>query len=201
MLRIAMEEKGIDYESKQEDFFDKSRLLLEMNPIHKKVPVLVHNGRPICELLIILQYMDEVWDHKAPLLPSDPYQQSQAGFRPNYSDKKIYETGRRICTAKQDQEEAKKQFIGCLETLEGELGNKFYFGGESSRLVDVVLLPYTSWFYTYETFGNFKIEEKCPKIIAWANRCKERKSVSKNLADLQKIYDFMLQYQRRTRVV
>ncbi|KAI9198698.1 hypothetical protein LWI28_020787 [Acer negundo] len=80
-VRIALAEKGIKYESKEEDLFDKSPLFLEMNPVHKKVPVLIHNGKPICESLIIVEYIDEVWhDKSTPLLPSDPYQRSQARF-------------------------------------------------------------------------------------------------------------------------
>ncbi|OWM87205.1 hypothetical protein CDL15_Pgr010237 [Punica granatum] len=45
-----------------------------MNPIHKEIPVLIHNGKPIFESLIILQYIDDN-KNKAPacLLPSNPY--------------------------------------------------------------------------------------------------------------------------------
>ncbi|KAK4253465.1 hypothetical protein QN277_010133 [Acacia crassicarpa] len=66
-VKIALMEKGIEFEYKEEDIFEdqnKSQLLLKSNPIHKKVPVLIHNSRPICESLIILQYIDEVWKHK-----------------------------------------------------------------------------------------------------------------------------------------
>lgn len=88
-VKIALEEKGIKYECKQEDLFNKSPQLLEMNPIHKKIPVLIHNGKPISESLIIVQYIDEVWNHKSPLLPSDPYQRSQAMFWADCIDKKV----------------------------------------------------------------------------------------------------------------
>lgn len=86
---IALEEKGIKYVNKEEDFSNKSPLLLQMNPIHKKIPVLIHNGKSICESLNIVEYIDEVWNDHSPFLPSDPYQRSQAKFWTNYVDTKV----------------------------------------------------------------------------------------------------------------
>ena len=88
-VRVALAEKGLKYEYRQEDLRNKSPLLLEMNPVHNKIPVLIHNGKPICESLIIVQYIDEVWKDKSPLLPSDPYQRAQARFWADYVDKKV----------------------------------------------------------------------------------------------------------------
>lgn len=84
-VRIALAEKGIEYESKQENLPDKSSLLLQMNPVHKKIPVLIHNGKTICESI------EEMWPEKYPhpLLPSDPYLRSQARFWGDYIDKKV----------------------------------------------------------------------------------------------------------------
>nr|AUT36434.1 putative glutathione S-transferase parA [Citrus sinensis] len=192
-VKIALAEKGIKYESKEENLFDKSPLLLEMNPVDKKIPVLIHDGKPICESLIIIQYIDEVWQHKSPLMPSDPYLRSQARFWADYVDKNIYGIGKRIWSGKgEDQEAAKKEMIGFLKNMEAELGDKHFFGGESIGFVDVALVPFTTWFYTYETFGNFSIEAECPKLIAWAKRCSQKESVSASLADPHDIYDFAL---------
>lgn len=89
-LRIALAEKEIKYEYKEEDLRNKSPLLLQMNPIHKKIPVLIHNGKPICESIIAVEYIEEVWKDKAPsLLPSDPYDRAQARFWADYIDKKV----------------------------------------------------------------------------------------------------------------
>ena len=79
-VQIALAEKGVDYEFREEDLFDKSPLLLESNPVHKKVPVLIHNGKPICESSIIIQYIDEVWTKGPSLLPKDPLQRANARF-------------------------------------------------------------------------------------------------------------------------
>lgn len=88
-VKIALEEKGVSYECRQEDFQAKSSLLLEMNPIYKKIPVLIHNGKPICESLNIVEYIDETWNHKPSILPSDPYNRSQAKFWGDYIDKHV----------------------------------------------------------------------------------------------------------------
>ncbi|RZC45947.1 hypothetical protein C5167_038890 [Papaver somniferum] len=191
--RIALAEKGINYDYQEENLADKSPLLLKMNPVHKKIPVLIHNGKPVCESLIIVQYIDEVWHDKSPLLPSDPYRRAQARFWADYVDKKIYDCGRRVYMNKgDDQERAKVELIECLKVLESELGDKPYFGGEKFGFVDIVFVPNYSWFHTYETFGKFSVEEECPQLMAWVKRCMEKESVSRTLPDPQKVYDFSL---------
>lgn len=197
-VRIALSEKQVNYEDKNEDLpNNKSQLLLEMNPIHKKIPVLIHNGKPICESTIIVQYIDEVWNDKYPLLPSDPYQRSQARFWADYIDKKIYSPGRKIWTTKgEEQEAAKKEYIEILKTLEGELGDKPYFGGEYFGFVDVSFIPFSSWFYTLEKFGDLNIEKECPKLKVWVERCMQRGSVSKVLPDPQELYGRVLGWRK-----
>ncbi|KAM3684409.1 hypothetical protein ACJW30_11G041100 [Castanea mollissima] len=99
-VRIALAEKGINYENKEQDLWHKSPLLPQMNPVHKKIPVLIHNGKSVCEFLIIVQYIDEVWKEKSPLLPSNPCQRAHARFWANFVDKKVYDVQNRLCTSK-----------------------------------------------------------------------------------------------------
>ncbi|KAK4594421.1 hypothetical protein RGQ29_018199 [Quercus rubra] len=162
-VKIALAEKGIKYEYKEEDLLNnKSPLHLEVNPIHKKTPVLIHNGKPVCESLIIVQYIDEVWNDKSPLLPSDPHQRAHAKFWAHFVDKKI---------------------------LEGELNDKSYFGGEKFGFADLSLVTFYSWFHAFEVFGNINIEAECPKIVAWAKRCLQKETLAKSLADQKKVYE------------
>ncbi|CAO2818381.1 unnamed protein product [Amaranthus hypochondriacus] len=200
-VRIALAEKGItNYESKEEDLVNhnKSPLLLEMNPVHKKIPVLIHNGKPICESLIIVEYIDEVWNGHTRFMSSDPYYNSQSRFWADFVDKMIYPPSKRIWQAKEstERETAKKEFIENLKKMEQYLGDKCYFGGDNFGLVDIALIPFYSWFHTYETFGNFSIEDECPNIIAWAKRCAQREAVHKSLPDMHKLYEQVVFYKK-----
>ncbi|GKB75242.1 probable glutathione S-transferase [Tanacetum coccineum] len=191
-VRIALAEKGISYEYKEQDLINKSQLLLEMNPIHKKIPVLIHNGRPVCESGIIVQYIDDVWNDNAPLFPSDPCAKAHAKFWADFIDKKLNQLGKSLYTTKGEEHEAsRKEFIDGLKLLEGELGDKPYFGGETFGYLDLSLIPFHSWFKVYETYGKLDLEQECPKYVAWAKRCAENKeSVQKTIPDMSKILAF-----------
>ncbi|PHU12826.1 putative glutathione S-transferase [Capsicum chinense] len=190
--RIALEEKEVKYEYREELLVgnNKSPLLLPMNPIHKKIPVLIHNGKPICESLIEVEYIDEMWKDKALLLPSDPYERAQARFWADYIDKKLYDPAKKIHITKGDElEAAKRDLIEVLKMLEGVLGDKTYFGGDNFGYLDIALIGFYGWFPTYQTYFNFSIEAEGPKIVGWGNRCMQRDSVAKTLPDQRKILE------------
>ncbi|KAI3525348.1 hypothetical protein L2E82_51592 [Cichorium intybus] len=199
-VRIALAEKGVSYEYREENLRNKSQLLLEMNPIHKKIPVLIHNGKPVCESNIIVQYIDEVWKDKAPLLPSDSYGKAQARFWADFIDKKVYQNGRNLLFTSEGEEHeaAMKEFKDSLKLIEGELGDKPYFGGDQFGYVDVSFITFYPWFHSYEIYGKFDIEQDCPKLTAWAKRCIQNKeSVSSTLPESVKVLGFVQEVRKR----
>uniref|UniRef100_A0A0A0KZT5 glutathione transferase n=1 Tax=Cucumis sativus TaxID=3659 RepID=A0A0A0KZT5_CUCSA len=140
-VELGLKLKGIDYKYHEEDLKNKSDFLLTYNPIYKKVPVFLHNGNPISESLIILEYIDQVWNSLYPFFPQqNPYETAQARFWANYIDDKK------------------------------ELQNKKFFGGNKIGIVDIVGTVIAYWIPAIEEAFGFELltTKKFPKLTKWS---------------------------------
>ncbi|XP_038896026.1 glutathione S-transferase U9-like [Benincasa hispida] len=180
-IELALKIKGIPFEYVEEDLQNKSPELLKFNPVYKKVPVLVHNGRPICESSVIFEYIEEVWTNSGPsLLPQDPYKRAQVRFWADFVQKQLFEGMFLLMkTEGEAQEKGIKEVKEKLRVLE-EQGLKSLLGEESSPFVngdelgylDIVMLTVLGMYKTHEEFSGVKIveEEKIPTVFSWLNR-------------------------------
>ena len=64
-VEIALKLKGISYEYVEEDLKNKTESLIQLSPVLKKIPLLVHDGKPVADTQVILDYIDETWKEKA----------------------------------------------------------------------------------------------------------------------------------------
>ncbi|KAH7289523.1 hypothetical protein KP509_30G007400 [Ceratopteris richardii] len=202
---VALALKGVQYEKVPQDLGDKSELLLKSNPVYKKVPVLLHNGKSICESSIIAQYVDEAWP--APkdgvdLLPSDPYGKAMTRFWADYVDKKVFDGMFGLLRSARKSEEEKKaaleNIVSAMQTLESGLaeigGSGPFFGGGSMGLVDVMLLPLLAWLPAIEELVGLQIPfaERFPRLEAWF-AASQRHDVASLLPSSTKISEFITQ--------
>eukprot|EP00249_Psilotum_nudum_P013033 c24116_g1_i1 orf=363-1046(+) len=205
-VRIALEEKGIKYESVEEDLQNKSQLLLECNPIYKKVPVLLHNGKPICESLIILQYIDEVWDTADKnFLPDSPFDRAVARFWTDFVDKKFYDGALRIMKNKPGVEQTQAQVdltesIRILDKALTELSeNKPFFGGDHLGFADIAFAPSMCLFQALRTLGDYQFPDRqqCSRFYSWTAALGEHPSVKGVLPDPEKVVEYAQMWRKR----
>lgn len=91
-VELALKLKGISYEYVEEDLKNKTESLIQLNPVHKKIPLLVHDGKPVAESQVILDYIDETWKNSPRLYPEDPYERAQVRFWVNYINQEVFFT-------------------------------------------------------------------------------------------------------------
>ncbi|CAA7033612.1 unnamed protein product [Microthlaspi erraticum] len=171
-VEMVLKLKGIPYEYIEEDVYvKKSPLLLKYNPIHKKVPVLVHGGRSIAESLVIVEYIEDTWKTSHPILPQYPYERSMARFWAKYVDDKVMLAVWKACWGPESEreKEVKEAYEG-LRCLENELGDKQFFGGETIGFVDIAADFIGYWLgIVQEASGvTFMTADKFPKLQRWS---------------------------------
>ncbi|KEH23050.1 putative glutathione transferase [Medicago truncatula] len=191
-VEIALKLKGVEYKYEQEKVGNLSETLKKYNPVYKKVPVFIHNDKPISESLVILEYIDETWKQN-PILPSDPSKRALARFWSNFIDDKCSNGARKVCFPLDEKEREKsiEETKEALHFLENELKDKF-FGGEDIGFVDIAAVVISFWFSPIqEAFGLklFTIEE-FPKLYNWSQEFNNHPIVKEKLPPRETLLAF-----------
>ncbi|OIW20413.1 hypothetical protein TanjilG_11104 [Lupinus angustifolius] len=195
--RVALNFKSVKFESIEETMGPKSQLLLESNPVYKKIPVLIHAGKPISESLIIMQYIDETWTSGSSILPSDPYDRAIARFWAYYFDDKLSPTIRSISVAQGDE---KKKLIKELgegivlveDALKKISKGKDYFGGDQIGYLDIVFGSIFPWLRVVETLNEVKLvdEATTPGLVNWGEKYPKHDVVKDVLPEHEKLIEY-----------
>ncbi|KAL0355725.1 UNVERIFIED_CONTAM: Glutathione S-transferase U9 [Sesamum radiatum] len=179
-VELALKIKGIPFEYVEEDLLNKSALLLKYNPVHKKVPVLVHNGNPIVESIVILEYIDETWGNEPRLLPLDPYERARTRFWTGYVQQLLDSIGKLFNSEDKEQcDEACMDMFEKLCVLEEGMKNFLSENprnvGESMDLFDIMVVATLGAFRAQEEFLGIKIldPDKHPMMYQWVTTLME----------------------------
>ncbi|CAH9146667.1 unnamed protein product [Cuscuta epithymum] len=175
-VQVALNLKSLNYEFIEEKLYPKSELLLKLNPIYKKVPVLIHNDNPISESPIIVQYIDDVWVTSGPsIFPCDPYDRAVTKFWSFYIDDKVLPVLLEVSSV--GDKAVKKEVIDDLVELLAPLEDVFkscskggkFFGGDRIGYLDIALGSFVGWFKVIETFNDIKLfdDTRFSRLSKW----------------------------------
>ncbi|KQJ97556.1 hypothetical protein BRADI_3g31827v3 [Brachypodium distachyon] len=207
--RIALNLKRLPYEYIEEvGLFDgKSDLLLASNPVKKKIPVLIHNGNPIPESQIIVQYLDEAFPDTTPrFLPdSDKHARAAARFWAAYVDDVLLAAWGPVYAGRTREEraEAALRAVAAMETLELAFvecsKGEAFFGGDGVGLVDIVLGGFLGWLDSSEAMCGVKVVDaaKTPLLAAWAERFRALDGVSEVIPGVERLVEYSLMRRAR----
>lgn len=205
----ALRIKGVPYEFIQEDLLEnKSELLLENNPIHKKVPVLLHGDRAVCESLVIVKYVAP-----PPQRPRRPRRRSFLGPIPRcicfivtavLSSMHLHALSELLMNARSagrrplvlsflTEGELREGFLQetkkNLALLEAQLDGKRFFGGDSVGYLDIALSGLSRWIAVFEEMTGMSLvgdeDDDFPALRRWAKEYTSNKAVKQCLQDLK----------------
>ncbi|CAA7017519.1 unnamed protein product [Microthlaspi erraticum] len=199
-VEMALKLKGVPYEYLEQDIVNKSPLLLQLNPVYQKVPVLVHNGKILAESHLILEYIDQTWKNH-PILPQDPYEKAMAFFWAKFVDEQAGPVGfKSVVKAEKGIEVAIEEAQELFAFLEKEITGKNFFGGETIGFLDMVagsMIPFClarGW----EGMGIDLIpEEKFPELNRWIKNLKEIEFVRECIPHREKQIEHMKNVAKR----
>ncbi|KAI5683751.1 hypothetical protein M9H77_04979 [Catharanthus roseus] len=188
---LALNAKGIPYEYQDEDLRNKSELLLKTNPIHKKVPVLIHNGIPVAESLIVLEYIDDTWPQSPKFVPEDPLLKAKIRFWSHFVHFQLFESMLPIAlTAGEAQEKALETFYGNLKTIEDGTKDLFEDGKplideNNLNLLDIIIWSVLGPHKSFEEALDLKLldPKKYPFLYSWVGAINGLKAAKKAIPD------------------
>lgn len=193
--RLAMEEKGVDYDFVEVDIMGGgiSDEYLERQPF-AKVPAFEHDGLALYETAAIERYVDEAFDGPA-LQPATPAQRARMTqiisvidsytYPRTVGDLVVQRLISPLLGAEADEaiiEAALPEVEKSMMAIEKLLGDNEYLAGKALSLADLHLAPIFEYFTATPESG--EILEGAPGLGAWWKRINSRDSMAKTKPQL-----------------
>jgi len=170
-VRIALAEKGIEYETVEIDLDDRPGWIYEKNPLGR-VPILEEDTFVLAESAVIDEYLDERYPDP-PLWPADPGERALGRmlvFRFDELSKPYY-------ALRRGDEGARERLDAALATLDRVLQERRFLSGREFGLADIAFVP---WILRARDRMDVDLEG-FPALSEWVGRLAQRPSIAAEL--------------------
>jgi len=181
---LALEERGIPYKYIETNPFSKTPTLLALNP-KGLIPAITHQGRPLHDSQVILEFLEDVYPQYEPRLrPIDPYKAAQARIWVDFINKFIVPGYFRLFHAQTPelQESALSEWIRYLQCYADQIHGPYFFGEEFS-IVDLSITGWAIRDWILAEHRGFKRENVSPKFTAYCEHLESRPSVKRTFSN------------------
>ena len=170
-VRIALAEKGIEYETVEVDLDDRPAWIYEKNPLGR-VPVLEEDTFVLAESAVIDEYLDDRYPDP-PLWPADPAARALGRmlvFRFDELSKPYY-------AVRRGEDGARERLDSALAMLEAVLQEQEFLSGRGFGLADIAYVP---WILRARDRMDVDLE-RFPALAEWVGRLEQRPSIAAEL--------------------
>jgi len=169
--RIALAEKGVEFETLEIDMSDRPQWIYEKNSTGR-VPVVEEDAWILPESSVIMEYLEERYP-EPPLLPADPADRALARvwiFRHDDFTKPYY-------ALRRGEDGAAERFDEQLVTLDAALERQPWLTGAEYGLADIAYVP---WVLRARDMLGVSFEE-FPAVRSWLDRLERRPAIAREV--------------------
>ena len=178
---IVLNEKNISFDIEYIDLSAPPPWFYDVSPL-EKVPVLLVDGNPLFESMVICEYLDEITPGS--LYPADAFEKAQYRSWIEFGNHILGSTFDFLRTDDSKKfNHLKSSLTDHFEVLEDEISDADYFNGSDFSMIDAIYAPifrYHKRISDYEDYGLF---EDAPRVKAWGERLLERPSVINSVSE------------------
>ena len=169
--RIALAEKGVEFEALEIDLNDRPEWIYEKNPTGR-VPVVEEDAWILPESSVIMEYLEERYP-EPPLLPADPADRALARvwiFRHDDFTKPYY-------ALRRGEDGAAERFDEQLAKLDAALERQPWLSGGEYGLADIAYVP---WVLRARDMLGVSFDE-LPAVRSWLDRLEQRPAIAREV--------------------
>src|SRR5215218_7284432 len=180
--RLVLFEKGMDFEVRDVDLFNKPEDISTMNP-YGQVPILVERELILYESNIINEYIDERFPHPQ-LMPADPVMRARARLMLYNMEKELFDHVDALESGKEKPMEKARQHVGDrLIELSPVFTKTKHMLGDDFTMLDVALAPLL---WRLDHYG-IKLGKTAAPLMKYAERIFSRPAFIEALTPSEKV--------------